>query len=678
MAETKTEDGTAFPASDYCYVPDAAAPSTWKLRTTSTPGGKADPAIVGAAAAALGPGGFRGNPVEIPSADRGAVVACVRRAWREANPDKDAADMPAGLNMRSTDEPAPEPLEHLPAEVVEPVADVEEVRHFTVPVEEIEVRDLAKREVDMRLLPWGKQIDTVLGPEEFTRGAFAGTDPLSVYLYGTGHEIRLGMGQDGTPQVVRVPIGRAMSLTDNPDGQHATFKVARTAGGDEALALMADKIVSGVSLEFAQVTGGTSIEQRSGRRVRIHNRARLMGATPTHRPAYGEQAAVLSVRSQAEGDAPMGDTVAAPEVGAPVDATPDRILAAFDAIEARAAAQQAISEKFLERFEKLEEQARSSFSIPNPLPEAAKPKISKGDWVQTVVRLMTGERIPEVQMRDLADVITTDNAGVVPPAFLTELIGVIDASRPFLSSTRRLEIPSSGMKLTVPVIQQRPTAGVQSAEKVEVDSQKTIITAEDFNAITIAGAGDLSIQIIKRSSPSFLNLWMELLGEAYAIEAEDQAVLALLNSIGGVGAATSLDPEDLSLGAAFVASFDAIRRPPDTIWLSTQAVGEFIDAKADTTNQPLYPGLRASATAAGGVEGVISGLRPVHVPTLDAHGAYALVGPSSGFAWAEDGTFTLQVDVPATAGRDVAIVGILWPCPWYPAAFTAYNVASGA
>ena len=183
-------------------------------------------------------------------------------------------------------------------------------------------------------------------------------------------------------------------------------------------------------------------------------------------------------------------------------------------------------------------------------------------------------------------------------------------------------------------------------------------------------------RIIKRSSPSFLNLWMELLAEAYAIESEDQALLALFNSIGGVGAGTALDPENLSLGAAFVSSFDAIRRPPDTIWLSTQAVGEFIDAKATTTNAPLYPGLSASAVAAGGITGVISGLRPVHVPSLDAHGAYAIVGPSNGFAWAEDGTYTLQVDVPSKAGRDVALVGMLWAAPWYPAAFTAYNVAS--
>lgn len=95
-AKTKTEGGQSFPASDYAYVPDPEKPSTWKLRLTSTPGGSPDSGIVGAAAAALGPG-FRGNRVQIPSADRAAVVARVRRAWRSANPDKEDSEMPSGI-----------------------------------------------------------------------------------------------------------------------------------------------------------------------------------------------------------------------------------------------------------------------------------------------------------------------------------------------------------------------------------------------------------------------------------------------------------------------------------------------------------------------------------------------------------------------------------------------------
>jgi hypothetical protein len=135
------------------------------------------------------------------------------------------------------------------------------------------------------------------------------------------------------------------------------------------------------------------------------------------------------------------------------------------------------------------------------------------------------------------------------------------------------------------------------------------------------------------------------------------------------------DPENLVLGDAWSAGA-AVRKPINTMWLSSAAVGSFIDAKASGTNAPLYSTIQSGFTAGAGPAGTISGLRPIWVPALDATGVDVLVGPSSGFGWTEDGTYTLQVDVPAKAGRDVALVGILWFAPMYPTAFTAYTIAS--
>ncbi len=89
----KTEDGVAYPAEMYAYVPDPDSPSTWKLRLCDS---EMDitAAQVGAAIAALGKG-FRGNKVEIPAEDLPAVKGRVRAAWKKANPDKEDDDMPS-------------------------------------------------------------------------------------------------------------------------------------------------------------------------------------------------------------------------------------------------------------------------------------------------------------------------------------------------------------------------------------------------------------------------------------------------------------------------------------------------------------------------------------------------------------------------------------------------------
>ena len=93
----KTQAGVEYPKSDFAFTPDDE-PSHWKLRLTSTPGGKPDARIVGAAVAALGKG-FRGKRVQIPADALAGVKSKVRAAWLAANKDKGAEDMPSVLKI---------------------------------------------------------------------------------------------------------------------------------------------------------------------------------------------------------------------------------------------------------------------------------------------------------------------------------------------------------------------------------------------------------------------------------------------------------------------------------------------------------------------------------------------------------------------------------------------------
>ena len=529
------------------------------------------------------------------------------------------------------------------------------------------VRSAELREIDVRLFPLNQAFRTRQGLEEFAPGSTAHLAPNALFLQGLEHEAGIGLDQAGQPKLTRRPQGRSTRIWEDGQYAYATLKVARTSAGDDIIALAEDGIVSGVSIEMDLGKNLTENVNRNGGRVRRITRAALTGVAPTYRPTYGEHASVVAIRSQEE-VRPVAEDVAPAAAGFSQEDS--------NALVARMAEVfNKPMDAIVDRLVAIEQRERESIVLPATRSEESTIP-PKGVWFDSALRALTGERISDTVMRTIDDIITSDNLGVVPPAYLTEIIGVIDASRPFLGSTRRLSLPAAGMDIKVPKITQRPTTAVQTQEKSEVDSQLTKIGVETFSAVTIAGACDISIQLLKRSSPEFLGLFIELLAEAYAMDAETIALDALANSMGGWGEGDPLDPENLSLGAAFVSSFDAIRRGPDTIWLSTKAVGAFIDAKATTSNIPLYSQIRLDATAAGGVSGTISGLRAVHVPQLDDRDSFAIVGPSSGFAWTEDGTYVLQVDVPTKAGRDVGIVGMLWAMPWYPAAFSLYNVAS--
>mgnify|MGYP003340786906 FL=1 len=92
---TKRENGEDFPAEAFAYVPDAELPSGWKLRLWESVDAKVTVAQVARAVMALGVG-FRGNKVDIPSADRAAVIKKVLDAWLKVHPDLSLKDAQIG------------------------------------------------------------------------------------------------------------------------------------------------------------------------------------------------------------------------------------------------------------------------------------------------------------------------------------------------------------------------------------------------------------------------------------------------------------------------------------------------------------------------------------------------------------------------------------------------------
>ena len=515
---------------------------------------------------------------------------------------------------------------------------------------DVEVRSESEREIGIRFMKYGEIGRTQEGLETFEP-----EDGQSPWL-GDPTSIILRAEHEGPP------AGRGLALEERGDSAVLIAKAAPTARGDELLTLAKEGYFRGASPSFIPVPGGTKYRNQGRERVTVRTKVDLREVSLTWRPTYSGTE-VLYTRAQE--DTQVTDQTA--DAGEPVPQTSGLELPT-DVGQLN---------DYRRRLEILEQRSSTQTDAPIPVDDGV-PTASKGDWMQAALTLMEGGELHPLQQRTLADNISSDNPGFMPVVYSNDMIGIIDATRPFLQSVTRIPMPASGLQISYPRITQRPLVAEQETEKTEVASRKVTTDRVTKDIRTFAGAGDLSIQILRRSSPEFLGAYLDLLAEAYASVTEDAAVDSLLAA--GITAGTGQFEAD---APEFGESFEnaaAVGRTlkPDRIWLSTTALSLFINAKVPSGGggTPMYPSLVGLGGLGGGGTDLGMQLQPVWTPALDNEAVDVIIGPSRGFAFAEADAFTLQADVPGRLGRDVALGNFIVFVELYPAAFTSYVIAT--
>jgi phage head maturation protease len=582
------------------------------------------------------------------------------------------ADMPEGMHERaqahmqahmeaqaaSTDDAA------VTASLGEPIT-------LNLANETIQTLSAAQRRIGLRIVPYNQIAEhPKYGALMFQPGAFGKVDPASV---------RLRMDHEDPP------TGLGDSFTEQADAPYMEFLVSKTERGNDQLTLAVDGVSRGASVGYSEIVGKSKVQRIGGRNVTVYppESVVLHEVSTTWQPTFPEAGVMYVLHKEEKGTAPMAEAQEAPVSGA-ADTAP--IVAAIEqgfANGKSAAKMEEAAEKMLGIMDQFKELQRAQFNVPKG--EVRKPKLH--DWVEITLRRMRGEPINPTVLKELAldDVVTTEQPGLVPTQLVPDYDDLISQSRPFLSSTRQVTPPTTGTAMLLPIITTRAVAGTQagSAEKGVLTTTATKVGTGSFAYVAVFGGADISIQMIQRAGASFFDLLTGDMGEAYALDCEVKAIASLLtgytDSATGSHVPTSggiLDPENPFFGEAWKNSILASKRAPTHIWLSATAVGAFIDAKAPLTNAPLYSQLAAAFTASGGPGGVLSGLTPVYVPALDTAAVDVIIGPSRGFVWAEDPALNLQADVPSVAGRDIALVGGIFPAPRNADAFTVYTIAS--
>jgi HK97 family phage prohead protease len=488
-----------------------------------------------------------------------------------------------------------------------------------------------RREISGKIVPMGtgEVGNTNLGGVVFEAGSIEIEDPSKIKLL-SQHDMKK-------------PVGRMVTATVRPDGIYATFKLSRSTGGNDALVMAQEGLVSGLSIGAEIIASKPS---RDGHTV--VSSARLKEVSLVTEPAF-KSAQVLEIAAEevipAEETQPESEPVVE-ETTTPVEAP---------AVEAAAV-----------------EAARPTVAASHYVKERTAP-ITGAQYLEANIKAALGDDEARRTVR-AADDSTSTNTGLTLPQHLNTFITDTFTGRPAFEAVTRQALTESGMSFTVPRLYTNASSAdvaptVADTNEGAAPSETGMTSAYDTVTVEkFSGLQRVSFELVDRSSPAFMELMMAELRKAYE-KATDAALIAKFISAGT--AATNV-----ATTAAGLQSFIAVEGAAaykgtggdfaNKLVASTDQWAA-IAGYADTTGRPLYSAQGATYNAAGNavatsVRGGVLGTDLIVDHNISASGisddSAFLVAPSSVYAW-ESPTTQLRVNVLTSGEIEINLYGYL-------------------
>jgi HK97 family phage prohead protease len=511
---------------------------------------------------------------------------------------------------------------------------------------ELAVRSESERTIEARLLRWGDVAQTRDGPERFARGAFRGVKPAGVALE--------AIGAHGQEPGVRL-VGRAQAIDEREDGPYATFRVSRVAAGDELLELVRDGVYSRVSIVFEP------LQSRSVDGVTERQRVNLVRVGVVERGAY-PAAEIVAVRSEGEPEMPTETREPVPPVP---DPEPEPEPTPRVTVMARSQDIDALRTEMVGRMVALEARGVGS-SGASPLARFA----TFADYLDATWENRDAGAL--LARAAFVNQITSDSPGVMQPAWVLEVAGIIRRPRVAIEAfggTRSLG--DSGMVLNWPYLDPAldldAVIAVQAAQKTDINSVLVKILTGSAPISTWAGGSDVAYQLIRRSSPSYIEAYNRVLANAYARETEAAFEVAVAAAATGGVVIPATATADAVRAAYFAASsaVEAATGQPAEFALVSPAefarLGGLAGLYPSTYGTQNIPGTAQANT----LQINISGLPVLRAPYLT--GNVHIISNQLAAAFHEDGPFPISAEDVLKLGRNVAIWGMGATAVYYPA-----------
>jgi HK97 family phage prohead protease len=487
--------------------------------------------------------------------------------------------------------------------------------------------DTIKRTITGTIVTWNEQGNTSVGPTVFS------ADSIEM------KPVKLLLEHDRTR-----PIGKMVAHNVTSSGIEATFKIANTMAGEDALVEATEGLRDGFSVgaqinEWTNVKGVMQITSATLDEVSLVTDPAIDSARVSEVAASENEEKKDSDLATADSEKPTeGDQVSDTTAPAP---------AVEEAVEAAKA--------------NMVEAARPAFYT------APRLEFTKAKYLENSVRAKLGDDDAR-QYVMAADDTTSNNAGLIPTRQLTEIINPLsNADRSTIDAISRGVLPDAGMSFEIPKITAVPTVEDENEGDaiVETGMTNSFLTV---NVNKYAGGQTFSVELLDRSNPVFFDELVRQMEYAYAL-ATDKFVATTIVSSGQLAPTTQANTATGLLGfvaeAAAEVYADSLGFARNLIVTPEQwsKIMSYNDSGRPiyTASQPQNAG---GAVSPQSLRGNVAGLDLYVSRALGINlnaaplgdGSMIVINPDS-YTWYESSRFRLQTNVALNGQIEVAYYG---------------------
>ena len=491
------------------------------------------------------------------------------------------------------------------------------------------------RTITGQIVPFGEIGATSIGPVIFEAGSLT-VDPATVKLL---------LQHDGTR-----PIGRMESFHTTDAGINATFKVAQTSAGTDSLVEASQGLRDGLSVG-ASITD--SIQKKDGLHVLSAN---LIEVSLVTDPAF-ESAKVSQVAASAD-----TETQSIEEI----DMSENTETVEVEVVEEVAAP--------------VEASRTVTAAAPVFTTAPRSPIVNAASYLEHSIYAAQGNS-ESAQYVAAANDSTSTNTGLTLPQHQAEFITSTFGGRPAVDACSRGTLPSSGLSFTIPVLGTAPTAAV-ATEAGTFSNTGMTSTYQTVDIKKYASQNTVSIELIDRSNPAFMEALISEMTKAYA-KATDNAVIAAFTASGTQAATTAATAAGLQsfIAVEGAAAFKGTSEYAQNLVASTDQWAAIL-GYADSTGRSLYtasaPQNASGAAAVGSITGNVLGTNLYVDPNISTSGivdeSAFLIVPNAVTVYESPAT-RLQVNVIGTGEVQIGLYGYMGIAVKKATGVRRYNLA---